>query len=157
LAILSLQIVLHIQFVDTYTTYCRNKCYTPKPSGLLVTVKKTKVKNLHGRHDITLPYKSITLLNFHVSPRIVTIYHFERRNVVSLVFLSPYVYTHSPCYVTVCMTNIRNCIDCQLHHVYHNFRANRSADSNFKLRGTLMHRQAGRDTEGQRSRQCDDP
>jgi len=46
--------------------------------------------------------KRITLINFHVSSRIVTIYHFERRNVVLLLFLSSYVFTHSPrCCVNV--------------------------------------------------------
>jgi hypothetical protein len=85
--------------VGTYTTYCRNKFHTTKPNGLLLTVMITKVKKKsHGSHDITLTYKNITLLKFHFSSRIVTIYHFESRNVASLVILSPYVYTHSPCY-----------------------------------------------------------
>jgi len=64
LAILSLQIVLHVQCVSTYTTYCRNKFYTPKPNGLLVTVMITKVKNSRGRHDITLPYKKYYFTKF---------------------------------------------------------------------------------------------
>jgi hypothetical protein len=110
--------------------------------------------------------ESSTLLNFHISSRIVTIYHFGRRNMLLLVFLMPYVFTHSPCYCDSMYDKYKELTDCQLHHIYHDFCANRSTDSNFKLRATSVHRQtdrqasmeaAGRDTDGQRSRQRDDP
>jgi hypothetical protein len=95
--------------------------------------------------------KIITLLNFHVSSRIVTKYHFESRNVVSLVFLSPYVFTHSPCYCDSVCDKYKELYGFQLHQIYHNFRANRSTDSNCTDRQT--DRQAtGTDTDGQRSR-----
>jgi len=50
---------------STYTAYRRNKCHTPKPNGMLVTVMTTKVKkNSHGRHDITLAHKKYYLNKF---------------------------------------------------------------------------------------------
>jgi len=55
--------------------------------------------------------ESNTLLNFHVSSRIVTIYHFGRRNMLSLVFLSSYVFTHSLCYCDSVCDKYKELID----------------------------------------------